>query len=36
MILRFRINEFAVMGDIEQMFHQVSGPTTDRDTLRFL
>ena len=35
-ILRFRINEFAVMGDIEQMFHQVNVPTTDRDALRFL
>ena len=35
-ILRFRINEFAVMGDIEQMLHQVNVPTTDRDALRFL
>ena len=35
-ILRFRINEFAVMGDIEQMFHQVNVPATDRDSLRFL
>ena len=35
-ILRFRINEFAVMGNIEQMLHQVNVPTTDRDALRFL
>ena len=35
-ILQFRINEFAVMEDIEQMFHQVNVPTTDRDALRFL
>ena len=35
-ILGFRINELAVMGDIEEMFHQVNVPTTDRDTLRFL
>ena len=35
-ILRYRINEFAVMGDIEQMLHQVNVPTTDRDALRFL
>ena len=32
-ILCFRINKFAVMGDIEQMFHQVNVPTTDRDAL---
>ena len=35
-ILRFRINEFAVMGDIEQMFRQVYVPTTDREALQFL
>ena len=35
-ILRYRINEFAVMGDIEQMLHQVNVTTTDRDALRFL
>ena len=35
-ILQFRINEFAVMGDIVQMFHQVNVPTTDRDVLQFL
>ena len=35
-ILHFRINEFAVMGDIVQMFHQVNVPTTDRDVLQFL
>ena len=34
-ILRFRINEFAVIRDIDQMFHQVNVPTTDRDPLRF-
>ena len=35
-ILHFRINEFAVMGSMEQMFHQVNVPTTDKDALRFL
>ena len=35
-ILPFRINEFAVMGHTEQMFHQVYVLTTDRDALRFL
>ena len=35
-ILRFRMNEFTVIGDIEQMFHQVNVPTTDKDALRFL
>ena len=35
-ILPFRINEFAVMGDTEKMFHQVYVLTTDRDALRFL
>ena len=29
------MNEFAVMGDIEQMFHQVNVPAIDRDTLEF-
>ena len=35
-ILRFRMNEFAVMADIKQMFHQVNVPTTDKDALQFL
>ena len=35
-ILPFRINEFAVVGDTEKMFHQVYVLTTDRDALRFL
>ena len=35
-ILRFRMIEFAVMGDNEQMFHQVNVRTTDRDALQFL
>ena len=35
-ILRFRMNEFAVIGDIEQMFHQVNVQNTDRDASRFL
>ena len=34
-ILRSRINELAVMGDIEQMFLQVNVPTTDRDASQF-
>ena len=35
-ICRFRKNEFAVMGYIEQMFHQVNVPTSDRDAFQFL
>ena len=35
-ILRFKINEFAVMGNIEQMLYQVNVPATDRDAFRFL
>ena len=35
-ILRFIINGFAVMGDIEQMFYQANVPTSYRDALQFL
>ena len=35
-ILRFLINRFAVMGDIEQMFYQVNVPTSYRDALQLL
>ena len=35
-ILRFRMNEFAVIGETEQMFHQVNVPTTDKGALQFL
>ena len=35
-LLRFRKNEFAVMSDIEKMFHQVGVKRSDRDSLRFL
>ena len=35
-LMRFRLGEFAVVGDIEQMFHQVKVRETDRDTLRFV
>ena len=36
LILSFIMNEFAVMGDIEQMSIQVNVPATDRDALQFL
>jgi hypothetical protein len=35
-LLRFRQHQFAVMGDIESMFHQIRIPVYDRDSLRFL
>ena len=35
-LLRFRLHQFAVMGDIESMYHQVKIPTGDKDALRFL
>ena len=35
-LLRFRQHQFAVMSDIESMFHQVRIPIYDRDALRFL
>ena len=35
-LLRFRLHQFAVMGDIESMYHQVKITTGDKDALRFL
>ena len=35
-ILHFRINKYAVMENIVEMFHQVNVPATDRDALQFL
>ena len=35
-IIRFRLGKYAVSGDIEQMFHQISVSPKDRDSLRFL
>ena len=35
-LLRFRQHQYAVMGDIEAMYHQVKIPIYDRDALRFL
>ena len=35
-IIRFRLGKYAVSGDIEQMFHQISVSPKDRDALRFL
>ena len=35
-MLRFRQHQYAVMGDIEAMYHQVKIPIYDRDALRFL
>jgi hypothetical protein len=35
-MLRFRQEPIAMMGDIEAMFHQVQVPKNDRDLLRFL
>ena len=35
-LLRFRQHHFAVMGDIESMYHQVKIPDHDRDALGFL
>ena len=35
-LLRFRENQIAVVGDIEAMYHQVRVPVHDRDALRFL
>ena len=36
MLTRFRMKRYAVMGDIEQMFHQILVGNKDRDVLRFL
>ena len=35
-LIRFRVGRFAVMGDIEQMFHQILVENEHRDALRFL
>ena len=35
-LLRFREQCVAVMGDVEAMFHQIKVPVEDRDVLRFL
>ena len=35
-LLRFRENRYAIMADIEAMYHQVKIPTADRNALRFL
>ena len=35
-ILRFRQHEYAIMADIESMYHQVKVSTEDKDALRFL
>ena len=35
-LVRFRQDQVAVMGDIRSMFHQVRVPEADRDLLRFL
>ena len=35
-LLKFRERQFAIMGDITQMFHQVQVLPADRDALRFL
>ena len=35
-LLRFREGKYAIMSDIQAMFHQVVVPTEQRDALRFL
>ena len=35
-VISFRLGQFAVISDIEQMFHQVRGREEGRDALRFL
>jgi len=35
-LIRFRQDPVAVMGDVQSMFHQVRVPEEDRDLLRFL
>ena len=35
-LLRFRENGIAVVGDVEAMYHQVKVPVRDRDALRFI
>ena len=34
-LMRFYLGEFAVVGDIEQMFHRLKVRETDKDALRF-
>lgn len=36
MLLRFRVNQVAIMGDIERMFHQFRVPPHHQDYLRFI
>ena len=35
-VIRFRLGKYAVSGDIEQVFHQISVSPKDKDALRFL
>ena len=35
-LTRFRIGRYAIMGNIEQIFHQILVENKDRDVLRFL
>ena len=35
-LARFRMGHYAVMGDVEQMFHQILVENKDRDLLSFL
>ena len=35
-LARFRMGHYAVMGDVEQMFHQILVENKDRDVLSFL
>ena len=35
-LLRFLRNKFAVMADIEQMYHQIKVKESDQDALRFV
>ena len=35
-LTRFRIGRYTIMGNIEQIFHQILVENKDRDVLRFL
>ena len=35
-MIRFRTGQYAIVGDIEQMFHQIKVPQHDSDALRFV